>query len=102
MYLTMELSGLPPETSPAFAKLNAARDASKKFFGSNLPGMTYDFYSPPIPVKVKDSLFFERGARHGLEAGPRQLEEPHADGLGSPSDYVDRAGPVRVRTARRN
>jgi len=29
--------------SASFAKLNAARDAFKAFFGTNLPGTTYDF-----------------------------------------------------------
>jgi len=74
MYMTMELSGLPPQTSPAFAKLKAARDAYKKFFGTNLPGMTYDFYSPPIPVKVKGSLFFDIGHATGSRPGPASLK----------------------------
>ena len=47
--------GLPPAGSPSFAKLKAARDAFKKFFqrqaGGKLPGLTYDFYQPPIPVR---------------------------------------------------
>ena len=74
MYITMELSGLPPKTSPAFAKLNTARNAYKKFFGTNLPGMTYDFYSPPIPVKVKGSLFFDVGHATGSRPGPASLK----------------------------
>lgn len=74
MYLTVELSGLPPKTSPAFAKLNTARNAYKKFFGTNLPGMTYDFYSPPIPVKVKGSLFFDIGHATGSRPGPASLK----------------------------
>jgi hypothetical protein len=74
MYMTMELSGLPPKTSPAFAKLNTARNAYKKFFGTNLPGLTYDFYSPPIPVKVKGSLFFDVGHATGSRPGPASLK----------------------------
>lgn len=74
MYMTMELSGLPPKTSPAFAKLNTARNAYKKFFGTNLQGMTYDFYSPPIPVKVKGSLFFDVGHATGSRPGPASLK----------------------------
>lgn len=74
MYMTAELSGLPPKTSPAFAKLNTARTAYKKFFGTNLPGMTYDFYSPPIPVKVKGSLFFDVGHATGSRPGPASLK----------------------------
>ena len=74
MYLTVEVSGLPPKTSPAFAKLNTARNAYKKFFGTNLPGMTYDFYSPPIPVKLKGSLFFDAGHATGSRPGPASLK----------------------------
>src|SRR5262249_26215818 len=33
MYMTMELSGLPPQNSDSFKKLKAARDAYKTFFG---------------------------------------------------------------------
>ena len=74
MYMTVEVSGLPPKTSPAFTKLNTARNAYKKFFGTNLPGMTYDFYSPPIPVKVKGSLFFDAGHATGSRPGPASLK----------------------------
>ncbi len=61
MYMTMEVSGLPPKTDPAldFTDLNAARSAFKKFFGAKLPGAGYDFYDPPIPVKIEGSLFFD-------------------------------------------
>src|SRR5215472_15234935 len=51
VYMTMELSGLPPKTAASFPKLNAAREAYKGFFQANLPGMTYDFYDPPVPVQ---------------------------------------------------
>ena len=74
MYMTAELSGLPPASSPAFAKLNTARTAYKKYFGEDLPGMTYDFYTPPIPVKVKGSLFFDIGHATGSRPGPASLK----------------------------
>jgi hypothetical protein len=74
MYMTMELSGLPPASSPAFAKLNGARAAYKKFFGKNLPNQTYDFYTPPIPVKIKGSLFFDIGHATGSRPGPASLK----------------------------
>jgi hypothetical protein len=52
LYMTMELSALPPHNSPSFASLNTARSAYKTFF-SNLPGLTYDFYDPPFPIESK-------------------------------------------------
>lgn len=74
MYMTMELSGLPPANSAAFAKLKAARDAYKAFFGNNLPGTTYDFYNPPIPVTIEGSLFFDMTHATGQRPGPQSLK----------------------------
>jgi hypothetical protein len=74
MYMTMELSGLPPATSPAFATLDAARTDYKKFFGKNLPGLTYHFYSPPIPVTIEGSLFFDMSHASGTRPGPPSLK----------------------------
>lgn len=74
MYMTMELSGLPPTTAKSFAKLNAARNAYKGFFSTNLPGMTYDFYHPPIPIAVEGSLFFDMTHATGQRPGPPSLK----------------------------
>jgi len=78
MYMTMELSGLPPANSPAFNTLKAAREAFKNFFknnaGGQLPGMTYDFYDPPIPVRVDGSLFFDMSHATGTRPGPASLK----------------------------
>lgn len=74
MYMTMELSGLPPKNAPTFADLNNARKAFKKFFGKNLPGMTYDFYDPPIPVQIEGSLFFDMTHAKGSRPGPPSLK----------------------------
>jgi hypothetical protein len=74
MYMTMELSGLPSANSPAFAKLNTARTAYKKFFGNNLPNSTYDFYTPPIPVTITGSLFFDISHAKGARPGPASLK----------------------------
>ena len=79
MYITMELSGLPPKNSPAFAALKAARDAFKKFFddhaGGNLPGSGgYDFPRPPVPVEVDGSLFFDVTHSTGQRPGPKSLK----------------------------
>jgi hypothetical protein len=78
MYMTMELSGLPPANYPSFAQLKAARDAFKTFFkdhaGGNLPGLTYDFYDPPIPVQIDGSLFFDMTHAKGPHPGPPSLK----------------------------
>jgi hypothetical protein len=75
MYMTMELSGLPPKTAPAFPDLDSARKAYKKFFGATkLPGFTYDFYDPPIPVKIEGSLFFDMTHATGPRPGPQSLK----------------------------
>jgi hypothetical protein len=74
VYMTMELSGLPPRDAPSFAKLKAARDAYKAFFGTELPGTSYDFYDPPIPVTVEGSLFWDAGHATGTRPGPQSLK----------------------------
>ena len=72
-YMTMELSGLPPEDSPHFSRLEGARESYKEFFGDELPGASYDFYDPPIPVEVQGSLFFDMSHAHGSRPGPDSL-----------------------------
>lgn len=78
IYMTMELSGLPPAGAPSFTQLKAARDAFKKFFkanmGGKLPGVTYDFYQPPIPVQIDGSLFFDMSHATGPHPGPPSLK----------------------------
>ena len=76
MYMTMEISGLPPQGSEHFSKLKAAREAYKEFFGDDLPGASYDFYDPPIPVEVEGSLFFDMSHSSGSRPGPASLR-PH-------------------------
>jgi hypothetical protein len=70
----MELSGLPPSGSESFDKLKAVRDVFEKFFGNHLPGLRYDFYSPPIPVEIEGSLFFEAARVVGVRPGPPSLK----------------------------
>jgi hypothetical protein len=77
LYMTMELSGLPPSSSPAFKKLKAARDAYKEFFAAHpqgLPGLSYDFYHPPIPVEIEGSLFWDASHASGSRPGPKSLK----------------------------
>ena len=78
MYMTMELSALPPKESDSFPQLQAARAAFKKFFktnaGGKLPGLTYDFYDPPISVKIDGSLFFDMSHAKPPHPGPPSLK----------------------------
>lgn len=76
VYMTVEVSGLPPPPNNAFAKLKAARDAFKTFFGVHLPLASYDFYDPPIPVEIEGSLFFDMTHAQGGRPGPATLR-PH-------------------------
>jgi hypothetical protein len=71
--MTVEISGLPRSNSAAFGKLSAARTAYKSFFGSDLPGTSYDFYDPPIPVEIEGSLFFDMSHAKGSRPGPQSL-----------------------------
>jgi hypothetical protein len=73
MYMTMEVSGLPPKTSQTFAQIKKARDAYKTFFGAKLPGPGYHFYRPPIPVQIAGSLFFDIKHAKGGHPGPQDL-----------------------------
>jgi|SRR5262245_41607578 hypothetical protein len=73
MYMTMEISGLPPKTSKSFKRLKKARDAYKTFFGAKLPGASYHFYRPPIPVEIEGSLFFDITHAKGGHPGPQDL-----------------------------
>ena len=76
VYMTMEVSGLPPASAPTFARIKSARDAFEGFFGDKTPGATYDFYDPPIPVQVAGSLFFDMTHAAGKSPGPPTLH-PH-------------------------
>ena len=73
MYMTVELSGLPPKSSRHFSRLSKTRAAYKTFFADNMPGTTYDFYDPPIPVTVEGSLFFDMSHARGSKPGPSSL-----------------------------
>jgi hypothetical protein len=73
VYMTAEISGLPAANSGSLARLKAARDAFTGFFGSNLPGLSYDFYDPPIPIQVQGSLFFDMSHVSGQGPGPQTL-----------------------------
>jgi len=76
MYMTMEVSGLPPmeNTEFDFADLNSVRNVFKKFFGTKIPGFTYDFYDPPIPIEIEGSTFFDLTHANGARPGPQSLK----------------------------
>jgi hypothetical protein len=76
MYMTAEVSGLPPKNDPKFdfKDLSAARKAFKDYFRANLPGTTYDFYRPPRPVQIEGSLFWDASHAQGTRPGPQSLK----------------------------
>ena len=73
MFLTMEVSGLPPASSPHRKKIESARNAYKKRFKDKLPGSGYDFVKPPMPVEIGGSLFFDIKHLKGGRPGPPDL-----------------------------
>ena len=76
MYMTMEVSGLPSSSTSSRATLEQARDDYKAFFANQpngLPGPSYDFYDPPIPVEIGGSLFFDMTHAKGGHPGPHDL-----------------------------
>ncbi len=75
-FMTMEVSGLPPTSSAHLPVLKRARDAYKSFFQHHdlgLPGTSYDFYVPPIPVEITGSLFWDKSHVKGGRPGPKDL-----------------------------
>ena len=72
-FMTMELSGLPRSDSQHYPRLKSARDAYKAFFADNMPGGTYQFYDPPIPVEIEGALFFDISHATGSKPGPKKL-----------------------------
>ena len=79
VYMTMELSGLPPSNFKSRKALETARKAFKKFFQTNfagqLPGKSYDFYDPPIRVDIEGSLFWDASHAKGSRPGPKSLRD---------------------------
>lgn len=79
VYITMELSGLPAANAKSRRALQEARTAFKdffaEFFGGELPGTSYDFYDPPIPMDVEGSLFWDASHATGSRPGPQSLRD---------------------------
>ena len=74
--MTMEISALPSKNAASFDRIKKARDAFKTLLGGKLPGPSYHFYRPPIPVKIGGSLFFDITHATGGHPGPQDLR-PH-------------------------
>jgi hypothetical protein len=72
-YMTAEVSGLPPQDASSFDKLNTTRTTYLDFFADGLPGQTYDFYDPPIPIEIEGSLFWDASHATGGRPGPSKL-----------------------------
>ncbi|HEU0016207.1 MAG TPA: hypothetical protein VFQ45_21185 [Longimicrobium sp.] len=76
VYMTAEVSGLPPTSSPHRRVLENVRDTYKAFFSRHregIPGSSYDFYLPRIPIEIEGSLFFDATHSSGSRPGPRDL-----------------------------
>jgi hypothetical protein len=72
-YMTAEVSGLPPQDAGSFNQLNTTRTTYLDFFANGLPGSTYDFYDPPIPIEIEGSLFWDASHATGGRPGPSKL-----------------------------
>jgi hypothetical protein len=72
-YMTAEVSGLPPQSADSFDQLDKSRSAYFDFFGDGLPGPSYDFYDPPIPIHIEGSLFWDASHATGSRPGPNKL-----------------------------
>jgi hypothetical protein len=78
LFMNVEVSGLPQANHANRAKLKKARDTFKAFFADHpekLPGTSYDFYEPPIPVLIGGSLFFDVTHATGGKPGPQDLRD---------------------------
>jgi hypothetical protein len=71
--MNIEISGLPA-SGPNRAPLKAARDAFKQFLGDNhiTAGNGYVKITPPIPVTITGSLFYDIDHAPGV-VGPNGM-----------------------------
>jgi hypothetical protein len=80
VFFNMEISALPVGgPKRVVTLLKKVRNTYKAFFTHpdppkrRLPGMTYDFYEPPIPIEVEGSLYFDMPHANGEGPGPDDL-----------------------------
>lgn len=57
-FLNCEVSGLPEENSPGFTRLKAVRQQLFDILGK-FPGKKYARPTPPLPIEIAGSLFFD-------------------------------------------
>lgn len=69
--MNVEVSGLPP-SGPDRPVLVEVRNEFEEVLDGNLPGESYDFYQPPIPVRISGSLFYDIDHPPG-QVGPSSL-----------------------------
>jgi hypothetical protein len=77
-FMNVEVSGLPSNSHPDRSSLKGVRDTFKDFFANHperIPGTSYDFYEPPIPVLIGGSLFFDVTHATGGKPGPQDLRD---------------------------
>ena len=58
-FFNIEISGLPPSSSPASSQLKAARKAVDQYFGKPVCNSGYHVFSPGIKIQVTGSTFFD-------------------------------------------
>jgi len=73
-YMIAVVSRLPAQSNHSFVKLKSVRDAFQAFFRNHAPGFTYNFYDPPIPVKIEGSLLFDLKGINGPASARSHLE----------------------------
>lgn len=71
-FMTAEVSGLP-DGGPDLARLKEARQQFKDYFAASPIGTNYRRFTPPIPVTVSGSLFYDVDHRPGV-VGPNGLK----------------------------
>ncbi len=68
-FMTAEVSGLPNPDDSLTPQFQKVRDTYKAFFaatGQALPGDRYVRFSPPIPVTITGSIFFDVDHKIGM------------------------------------
>ena len=68
-YFNVEISGLPPDASPAFADIQAARSSFLAIADTHLCSSGYYFFETPLKIELKGSLFFDK-EHFGDDIGP--------------------------------
>jgi hypothetical protein len=72
-FMNVEVSGLPI-SGPDRDDIEAVREQFANALDGQTPGSSYDFYDPPIPVRVVGSLFYDVDHPPG-QVGPQSLRD---------------------------